>query len=98
MAKDKHRLNVYVEENKQLAETILDADFAVRAQKDLGFSITAGNVKGARDVFGIKKAFVNQYPSSTPNGCITIARELIELMISLGQVPSEQLKQIARNI
>jgi hypothetical protein len=96
IARDQFTLNKYVDEKRELAAKMTDPEFAEMAQKDLGFNITSHNIKGAREVVGIQKRFVNQHNSSKKD-IVIIARELINVFKLLNTMPSKELAEIAWN-
>jgi hypothetical protein len=79
-----HKLNMYIEKNRELATEASDYAVAIKASQELGYPVTENNIRGAREAVGIKKR-LSSY----------IAKELVQLLIELGKQPSEILQQIA---
>jgi hypothetical protein len=87
-----HKLNMYIEKNRELATEASDYSVAVKASQELGYPVTENNIRGAREAVGIKKRLTKVFKS---NASSYIAKELVQLLIELGKQPSEILQQIA---
>lgn len=48
-----HKLNNYVIEHYSAAK-LTDPEFAVKAEQELGFKVTSGNIQGVRQAFDIQ--------------------------------------------
>lgn len=72
--KAKFDLLLYVQTN-YAAANLHDKEFAEKATAELGFTITGGNVQGAREVFGITST--RDLQRATPKGDIEEAFRII---------------------
>jgi len=89
----RHRLNMYIESNREIAAKHTDSAIADMATESLGFKVSSGNIAGSRKAVGVPK---NRQSGSHKNNAVNyVAKELVQLLRELGKQPSEVLQQIA---
>ena len=96
-AAKQHKLNMYIENNRELATIASDYSVAVKASQELGFPVTEHNIRGAREAVGISKGFAREGSSAKPRYHSELAKALIELYEDLGKEPPCIIRDIAAN-
>jgi hypothetical protein len=90
---ERHKLNMYIESNRDMAEKHTNVTVAYMASQALAFKISPANIIGALKAVGISK---RPRAVTLKFGAVSyVAKELSKLLIELGKEPSEILKQIA---
>ncbi len=94
---NQHKLNMYIENNREYAAEVSDYAVAVKASQALGFEVTENNVRGAREFVGLKKRNSPASGSIKPRYHSELAKAIIELYEDLGKAPPCILHDIAAN-
>jgi hypothetical protein len=90
---ERHRLNMFIEGNREIATKHTDSAIADIATESLGFKVSSGNVAGSRKAVGLAK---NRPKGALKNNAVNfVAKELLQLLLELGKEPSQILRQIA---
>jgi hypothetical protein len=92
-----HKLNMYIEKNRELAIEASDYSIAVKASQELGYPVTESNIRGAREAVGVKKRFAREDSAIKPRYHSELAKALIELYEDLGKEPPCIIRDIAAN-
>lgn len=92
----RHQLNMFIENNRELAATESDSRCAEKASELLGFRITSSNVSGARRAVGIEKKRILSSAGSKNGAASYVALAVVNLYRELNMEIPPIILKIAR--